>query len=84
MWDCDNCGCQAIADSVEFCPVVTCHAPRPDRNAVAESEGAGSASGSAAEDLALSDPQPSADPAPSDPPAGAGSASTKKGKSENA
>lgn len=27
MWDCEVCGCQAIAGTVEFCP--QCFTPRP-------------------------------------------------------
>ena len=28
MWDCEHCGCQAIAGTITFCPM--CFTPRPD------------------------------------------------------
>lgn len=35
MWDCEHCGCQAIAGTVTFCP--QCFTPRYPENVAAES-----------------------------------------------
>lgn len=35
MWDCEHCGCQAIAGTVTFCPA--CFTPRPTEDVAAGS-----------------------------------------------
>jgi hypothetical protein len=71
VWDCENCGCQAIAGSLEFCPV--CREPRPIPDAVPaeeadpvlgsaadEPEGGASPAGAGSEAQQTPDPAPAA------------------------
>lgn len=37
MWDCEHCGCQAIAGTITTCPV--CGTPRPTQDVPAEPSG---------------------------------------------
>jgi hypothetical protein len=39
MWECEHCGCQGIAASLEFCP--QCFKPRHDPSATVAVEGEG-------------------------------------------
>lgn len=41
MWDCDHCGCQAIAGTIEFCP--QCFTPREQQEVAQDSSEAESA-----------------------------------------
>jgi len=59
MWDCEHCGCQAIAGTITVCPM--CFTPRNEDVAAGSSVPAASAPASAAVGVRET-PQPPADP----------------------
>lgn len=63
LWDCEHCGCQGIAASLEFCPVCGKAKPDPNEGNVPASEVLAEAGGSAGEAGA---PESAASPDPVD------------------
>lgn len=57
MWDCEHCGCQAIAGDLTFCP--QCYTPRT-QNETSDEPNGGSAEGQSSELSPSADATPSA------------------------
>lgn len=78
MWDCEECGCQNIAGTIDECPM--CHAPRQsdDQDVTVESgQPAEDSSSAAAGSQPESGPQPSEDTSAAAPPSRKSSKSSK-------